>query len=89
MAIGNGTPSVDIKLNKQYVGWLQAPSWQTPDNCWQVWVRVVDPTAGGGWRNMGFKRRYPTEEEARAWVQSSLEASLAHLKLVLSPETED
>lgn len=87
--VGHPYPNVDIKLNKQCVGWISSPSWQTEDRKWTIWVRVINNrNPNCEWRNTSFKIRFETEELAREWVNNGLEAALVKNNLILSPEID-
>ena len=76
--VGNGTPSVDIKLNGKNFGLLAAPSWQ--QGGWRIGIQVVktetvtDNNPNCEWKWVYFKYNPSTEEEARAWVLSHIDS---------------
>lgn len=83
-AIGYSHQDVDIKFDGQLVGWISAPTWQTKDRKWGIWVRVKE---GDVWRNASFKCRFDDESAARKWVQDRLVIALANNGMIVSPQT--
>ena len=71
-AIGHPYQSVDIKLNKQCIGMIDAPNWQKAQ--WRIRITIKDSEQFCGWRWIQFKTKFDTEEEAREWVKTNLKA---------------
>lgn len=69
-AVGDPYASVDIKLNGQEVGSIHPPNWQSTEHLWRVWVRVADTASdrSNAWKNVCFKAKFASEQEARDWV---------------------
>ena len=72
-AIGYSHQSVDIKINKMQVGTIYAPNWQTEDDKWGISFMVDDAT-GSRWDWITLKARFDTEEEARTFVKTNIDA---------------
>lgn len=67
-AVGNTRQSADIKLNKQIVGTIHAPTWMTKDNKYSVSFAVKSEDKNCGWSWVRLKQRTDTIEEMKAWL---------------------
>lgn len=89
--IGADETSSDIKLRGVVVGLLKSPTrgrWGEPDiPGWRVKFMVereATPAEPCPWRWATLKRRFDTEPEARAWLQSvDPDALVAQLKIFI------
>lgn len=87
--IGNPYPDTDIKLDKMSVGWIDAPTWNTKDNLWRVYLLVKDDSTSGGFRNVRLKATFNEEKEARVWLNENISAILARWELYKTEPQED
>jgi hypothetical protein len=73
--IGEPYPNTNIKVNKDAVGVIAAPRWNTPDNKWEVRFTVKGSNGNPNchWHWIRVKKRFDTESEAREWVKNNLE----------------
>lgn len=71
-AVGNPYPNTQIKLDKQQVGYISAPTWQTKDRMWGVHF-AVEKDGGCGWHWIHVKRRFDSEPESREWIKQNAE----------------
>ena len=78
-AVGNPHPDTTIKHNKEGVGHISAPAWNTKDNKWRIRLMVEqeakedDPC---NWKWVTLKATFDTEPEARAFIQKHAEGIL-------------
>jgi hypothetical protein len=69
-AVGNPYPDVDIKVDKKVCGHISAPNWQR--NTWDVYFMVIkkdileDGNLNCEWKTVSAKKKFSTEEDARA-----------------------
>ena len=88
-AVGYGRQSVDIRLAGKNIGLIRGPDWTTPDHCYSIGVQVKgnpDNNPNCSWHWVYFKVRFATEDVAREWVTTRLEAALLKNNLVLAPQ---
>ena len=75
-AVANPRPSVDIKVDGDIVGIIHAPNWLTGDGLWSVAFMVMktepDNNPNSDWKWVRFKKRFETEEDARAFVLKNI-----------------
>lgn len=69
-AVGNSYQSADIKLNKQIIGTIHAPSWMTKDNKYSVSFAVKNEESSCGWKWVKLKQRTDTIEQMKEWLNS-------------------
>lgn len=72
-AVGNPTPSTQIKLGGMECGIIRAPNWMTKDGKWSIGLTVEDEGSGSGWRWVFFRARFDAEPEAREWLRKNAE----------------
>lgn len=84
--VGNPRPDTRIKMNKQEIGCISAPNWQSKDDKWTVRFTVTkeatkeDPCE---WKWVTVSKRFDSEPEARLFVKANLETVLSKNKLTL------
>jgi len=78
--VGHPYQDVDIKVDKKVCGYINSPSWNK--NSWDVWITVIkkdimeDGNPNCKWGNVPFKKKFSTEEEARAAVPNLIASVL-------------
>jgi hypothetical protein len=75
-AIGHPFAGVDIKLNKKIIGRISPPHWNKEG--WSILLSVKEEESNNAsncnWKNIFFKKRFNTEEDARQWVKDNLKS---------------
>lgn len=74
LAVAHPYPDTSIKIDGKVVGYIGAPDWQTPDNCWTARIALLKTRPEGGcpWRWASWNKRFRTEEEARVQVAKTV-----------------
>lgn len=67
-AVGNTRQGADVKLNKQVIGTIHAPNWQTKDNKYSVSFAVKSEDKNCGWSWVRLKQRTDTIEQMKEWL---------------------
>jgi hypothetical protein len=81
--VGNPYPDVTVKHNKQKIGIINAPNWQTKDHKWWIQIAVEKkdfvktPESPCPWKWITVKARFDSEEDARQYVTDNTERILA------------
>ena len=76
-AVGFSTRGADIKIKRRTFGTINAPNWQTPDNCFTVSIMIMCRTdeereKHGAWRWITFKARHDSMDDAKQWINYHL-----------------
>lgn len=61
-SVGQPYQSVDIKINKQIIGYISAPDWRNTNNIWNIHLAI---NTENSWSWMRLKKYAKTEQEAR------------------------
>lgn len=56
---------VDIKINKQVIGYMVRGGWQAKDYLWRIHFRLKSEDSVAGWKNVSLRAAFNEEEEAR------------------------
>jgi hypothetical protein len=75
-SVGSPDPDTTIKHNKQGVGYISAPAWNTKDNKWRIRLMVEQTNDPCNWRWVTLKAMFDSEPEARVFLQEYAEAIL-------------
>ena len=85
--VGYPHPSVDIKINGQVVGYIQAPNWTSKENVWKLKFAVIkanileDKNPNCTWKWITLKWNYDDEAGARAGVEKVMPIIMNRYKL--------
>lgn len=91
-AVGHPYPATEIKVDRKVVGHITPPNWQTEGHDWGVSIAVKrEPTPDSPcpWRWVRFKRRFPSEPDARQFVVDKLAWALEKHRFELYAFEED
>ena len=57
---------VDIKINKQIIGYMTRGGWQAKDYLWHIHFQIKSKDSKCGWKNVSLREAFKEEAEARA-----------------------
>jgi hypothetical protein len=77
-AVANPRPSVNIKIDGDVVGIIEAPNWLSKDYVWTVRFMVIktkpDNNPNCDWKWIKLKKTFEKEEDAREFVLKNITA---------------